>query len=246
MLLILSRPVKKACERTPSAEEGRLAGHLSLALCQGVEVGEELGEADGGGFGSVDLGVAGGAEGGDGEGHGDAVVGAGVDVRAMEVLVTGNLKAVFVFGESGSHGAEVFGDEGDAVGLFDAELAGITDGDAVGGVRGDGGEDGELIDDLGGEGAADVHASETIGRDVDLDGADEFAVLLFDVEDLDFSAEGGDDVEQGGAGGVHADAVEDEVGVGEEECGAEEEGCGGEVAGDGGVDGLEFLTAWNA
>jgi hypothetical protein len=76
-----------------------------------------------------------------------------------------------------------------------------------------------------------------------LDGADEFAVVLFDGEDLDAAAEGGDDVEQGGAGGVHAEGVEDEVGVGEEERGAEEEGGGGDVAGDGGVDGLEFLVA---
>ena len=45
-----------------------------LTLAEGFEVSEELGEADGGGFGSVDLGVAGGAEGGDGERHGNAVV----------------------------------------------------------------------------------------------------------------------------------------------------------------------------
>ena len=78
---------------------------------------------------------------------------------------------------------------------------------------------------------------------VDLDGADEFAVVLFDGEDLDAAAEGGDDVEQGGAGGVHAERVEDEVGVGEEERGAEEEGGGGDVSGNGGVDGVEVLAA---
>ena len=83
-----------------------------------------------------------------------------------------------------------------------------------------------------------MHAAWAAGGAVDLDGADEFAVVLFDVEDFDFAAEGGDDVEQGGSGGVHADGVEDEVGVGEEEGGAEEEGGGGEVAGDGGVDGF--------
>ena len=53
-------------------------------------MGEELGEADGGGFGSVDFGVAGGAKGCDGEGHGDAMVGAGVDLGAVEVLVAGD------------------------------------------------------------------------------------------------------------------------------------------------------------
>ena len=81
------------------------------------------------------------------------------------------------------------------------------------------------------------------GGAIDLDGADELAVALFDGEDFDAAAEGGDDVEQGGAGGVHAERVEDEVGVGEEERGAEEEGGGGDVAGDGGVDGVEALAA---
>ena len=63
------------------------------------------------------------------------------------------------------------------------------------------------------------------------------------VMDLDAAAEGGDDVEQGGAGGVHAERVEDEVGVGEEKSGAEEECGGGDVSGDGGVDGVEALAA---
>src|SRR5882757_8255649 len=108
------------------------------------------------------------------------------------MLVAGDLEAVFVFGEGGSHGLQIFCYEGDAVGLFDAEFFGVADSDAVAGVRGDGGEDGELVDDLGGERSADVHAAWAAGRAVDLDGANEFAVVLFDVEDLNFSAEGGD------------------------------------------------------
>ena len=71
-------------------------------------------------------------------------------------------------------------------------------------------------------------------------------MLLFDVEDFDLAAEGGDDVEQRGAGGVHADGVQNEVGVWEEERGAEEEGGGGEVAGNGGVDGFERLAPGDA
>ena len=216
------------------------------ALAEGVEVGEEFGKAYGGGVCPADLSVTGGAEGGDGEGHGDAVVGAGVDGCAVQALVAGDLEAVFVLGKLSAHGSEVLDDEGDAVGLFDAELFGVANGDAVDGVRGDGGDDGEFIDDLGGEGATDVHAAWATGRAVDLDGADEFAVVLFDVEDFDLSAEGGDDVEQRGAGGVHADGVEDEVGVGEEEGGAKEEGGGGEVAGDRCVDSIEGLMAWDA
>ena len=82
------------------------------------------------------LGLAGGAEGGDGEGHGDAVVAAGVDAGAVELLVAGDVEAVFVLGDFGTHGAEVFGDEGDAVGLLDAELLGVADADAVARCRG--------------------------------------------------------------------------------------------------------------
>ena len=126
-----------------------------LAVGERVERGEELGEGDGGGFGAQDFGVAFGAEGGDGEGHGDAVVGAGVDLRAVEALVAGDLQAVGALGEVGSHGAEVLSDEGDAVGLLDAEFLGVADDEAAAGVGRDGGEDGKLVDDLGGERAAD-------------------------------------------------------------------------------------------
>src|ERR1700678_4281914 len=56
----------------------------------------------------------------------------------------------------------------------------------------------------------------------------------------------GVEVEQRGAGGVHAERVEDEVRVGEEQGGAEEEGGGGDVAGDGGIDGFEALVAGDA
>jgi hypothetical protein len=151
-----------------------------------------------------------------------------------------------VFGEGGAHGFEIFGYEGDAVGFFDAEFFGVADGDAFVGVGGDGGEDGEFVDDLGRESSAYVHAARAGGGAVNLDGADEFAVVLLDVEDFDLSAERGDDVEERGAGGVHADGVEDQVGVGEEERGAEEEGGGGEVAGDGCVGGCQFLVAGDA
>ena len=71
-------------------------------------------------------------------------------------------------------------------------------------------------------------------------------MVLFDVEDADLCTEGGDDIEQGGARGIHAERVEDELRVGKEEGGGEEEGGGGEVAGDGGVDGVEFLAALDA
>lgn len=123
---------------------------LVSGRAEGLEVCEELGEGDGGGFGSFDLSFGGGAKGGDGEGHGYAVVGAGVDGCSVEGLVAGDGEAVGVFGEGCAHGAQVFGYEGDAVGLFYAEFPGVADDEAGAGVGGDGGEDRELVDELGG------------------------------------------------------------------------------------------------
>ena len=131
-------------------EFGDVVSGWPLADGEFVEPVKELGEADAGGFGALDFGVSGGAEGGDRKGHGDTVVVAGVDRGAVQGLVAGDVHAVFVFGDFGAHGAEASYDEGDAVGFFDAEFFGVADAEAVGGVRGDGGEDGEFVDELGG------------------------------------------------------------------------------------------------
>src|SRR5260370_17635133 len=66
-LVSLSISQNKAGSQNKAASDGD-----GLALAEGVEVGEELGEADGGGFGSVDLGVALGSQCSDATGHGDA------------------------------------------------------------------------------------------------------------------------------------------------------------------------------
>ena len=113
----------------------------------------------------------------------------------MEALVAGISRPSSCSVKVAPHGFQVLGDEGDAVGLFDAEFAGVADGDSVDGVGCDGGEDREFVDDLSGERSADVHAAGAAGGAVDLNGADEFAVVLFDVEDFYFSAKRGDDVE---------------------------------------------------
>ena len=47
-----------------------------------------------------------------------------------------------MFDDDGAHGAETGGGEGDAVGLFDAQLFRVADADAVARVGCDGGEDG--------------------------------------------------------------------------------------------------------
>ena len=116
------------------------------------------------------------------------MVAAGVDLCAVELLVAGDVHAIGMFGDFGSHSAEVLDDEGDAVGLFDAELVGVADMDASSGVGCDGGQDREFIDELGGERAGDGGAAKALWGCGDLDGADEFRMLVFQVEDGDLQA----------------------------------------------------------
>ena len=215
------------------------------ALGDAVEQVKEFGERDGGGFGSANEGVAGDAQGGDGKGHGDAVVSTGVDFGGVESLASGDVETVFNLVDFGTHGAEVLGDERDAVGFLDAELAGVADADSVFGVRGDGGERGQLVDKVRGERARDGGSSEAVAGRVDLHGADELSIFLFEVEHADLRAQCHEHVEQRGTRGVHPERVEDKVGAGEERGCAEKEGRGGDVSGDGGIDGVELLRAIN-
>ena len=175
---------------------------------------------------------------------------AGVDGGPVELLIAGDVEAVLVLGELGAHGAKIAGDKIDAVGLLNAQLFGVADRHAGAGVGGDGGEDGDLVDELRGEGAGDVEGlgeGSGIRIGVYLDRADELAVKLLDREDANLQAEGGDDVEEDGPGGVHAEGVEHQVALRKEEGGGEEEGGGGEVAGDGEFgDGVEVLGAGDA
>jgi hypothetical protein len=70
-------------------------------------------------------------------------------------------------------------------------------------------------------------------------------VALFDVEHLDAAAERDNHIEQGRPRRIHADRIEDKVGVREQQCGAQEECGGGDVSGDRGFDRLQLLTAGN-
>ena len=83
------------------------SGSGGLAFGDQIEQIEEFREADGGGFGALDQRVAFGAKGGDAEGHGDAVVAAGVDGGAVKVLAAGDIEAIFEFLDFGAHGAKI-------------------------------------------------------------------------------------------------------------------------------------------
>ena len=103
--------------------------------------------------------------------------------------------------------------------------------------------DGQLVDELRGESAADFGGAKALGRRCDLNGADEFGVFFFEIENGDVRAEGGEHIEQRGAGGIEADGVKNQAGAGEERGGAEEKCCRGKIAGDGCIDGVERLRA---
>ena len=126
-----------------------------LAFGDQVEQVEELGEADGGGFGALNQGFTFGAEGGNAEGHGDAVVAAGIDDGSVELLAAGDIEAIFELFNFCAHGAKIACDEGDAIGFLDAQFLGVANANAAAGVRADGGEDGKFVDELRGESAAD-------------------------------------------------------------------------------------------
>ena len=120
-----------------------------------VQQVEEFREADGGGIGALNERVTSGAEGCDAKGHGDAVIAAGVNDRAVEGLAAGDIEPIVKLLDFGAHGAEIFGDEGDAVGFLDAELARAADANAAAGEGRDSSEDGQLVNELSGESAAD-------------------------------------------------------------------------------------------
>lgn len=216
---------------------------ICSALGDEVEEIEEFGEADGGGFGALDEGFTFGAQRGYAEGHGDAMISAGVDDGSVQLLSSRDVQSIFKFFHLGAHGAEISRDESNAIGFLDAEFLGIADADAAAGVGADGGEDGKFIDELCRECAADLGGAKALGVGGDLYGADEFGVGFLNLQHGDARAQGGEDIEERGARGVEADAVEDEAGVREERGGAEEEGGGRDVAGDGGLDGVQRLRS---
>lgn len=182
-----------------------------------------------------------GAEGGDGAGHGDAMVAAGVDFGGVELLLSGDVEAIGEGLDVCAEEAEVGGGGFDAVGFLDSEFGGVLDEEALVAACAEDGEDGDFVDEGGGPFAFDDATFEVGAADEEV--ADGFAVAHGDIQDFDFDTHGDEEVDEGGAGGVESDAVEDDTGAGDDGGGDEEEGGGGEVAGDGEVAGLELGAA---
>src|SRR4029077_18630795 len=217
---------------------------LKLALDEAFQGLKKGREGDDGGVGAIDLGVTLGPQGGDGEGHGDPVIAEGVEVGAVQFLAAGNGDAIFVFFDLGSPGTQVGGNGFNAVALLDAKFLGVADADALFGEGRDGGEHGECVDEGGGISASDFGRFQVLAFDAD--GAHQLAVLLFELRDRDANTEADEDVEQAGAGGIHQERVNHQLGSRKQRGGAEKEGSAGEVAGDTSFDGLQFLPTGNA
>ena len=107
----------------------------ALSFRDVIQQVEELREADGGRFRSLDERFAFGPQRSYAEGHGDAMVAAGVDGRAVQRLSAGHVQAVLKLGYLRAHGAQVLRHQCDAVGLLDAQFLCVADADAAAGVR---------------------------------------------------------------------------------------------------------------
>ena len=74
----------------------------------------------------------------------------------MEGLAAGNIEAVLEFLNFGAHGAKVPHHQGDAIRFLHPQFPGVADADASAGVGSNCGEDGQFIDELGSQSAADL------------------------------------------------------------------------------------------
>ena len=89
------------------------------------------------------------------------MVSAGIDDGAVKLLAAGDVEPIFELFHFRTHGAEIARDQRDAVRLFDAQFLRIANADAAAGVRADGGEDGQFVDELRGQCSADLGGAQT-------------------------------------------------------------------------------------
>ena len=84
------------------------------------------------------------SQGGNAEGHGDAMIAERFECRTVQRLSAGNIQAVLAFFDLRSHATEIDSERGNAVGLLDPQFFRIADFDSLLGVRRDGGQDGNF------------------------------------------------------------------------------------------------------
>jgi hypothetical protein len=121
---------------------------LKLSFCNLIQQVEEFREADGGGVGALDESLALGAQCGYAEGHRDAVIAAGVDGCTMKILAAGHVEAILKLNHLGTHCPQILRDKGDAIRFLRAQLACVANTDAAAGIRGDGRQYRQFINQL--------------------------------------------------------------------------------------------------
>ena len=188
----------------------------------------------------VDAAVAFGGEGGDAEGHGDAMVAKRIECGGTEALAAFDAEAVGPDVDLDAHAAKVFGHGGDAISLLDAQFARVPHFETT--ARGtEHGEHRDFVNQGRRQGTLQNAALNLATGDAQI--ADRFAAVVVEVEHFDRSADRSQKIQQGGARGVEADAFQDQVGVVGQQGGDQEKGGRGEVAGNGERLGLQLGTA---
>ena len=156
----------------------RLLQQRLLSLRDKVEQIKKLRKADGCSLGALDQGISLGAQGGYAEGHGDAMVAAGVDGRSMQSLTAGDIEPVLKLLHVRAHGPQIARDQSDAIRFLDAQFLRIANADAAARAGSDGGKHRKFVDQLGRQRAADFRRPKSGFGSRDLNRADEFGVQI--------------------------------------------------------------------
>src|SRR5205085_11352863 len=98
------------------------------------------------------------------------------------------------------HTTQIRCHRGDAIRFFYTQLSGVANLNAAISVGRNGGEHGKLVDEQSRLRARDLKRAQRAVLHFHC--ADEFAVLLFQIDDAYANAESGEDIEDSGAGGV--------------------------------------------
>ena len=193
---------------------------------------EKLGIGDGCTIGVFDEGIAFGGEASYSEGHGDTVIAARFDFRAVDFagVAAFDAQAIGEFFHFRAHFAEVFSEGGYAVTFLDAQFGGVANFDSLFSERTKSGEHGEFVNQKGNEFTGNAATSERCAFDDQV--ADEFALRALQVQNRERRAQGLEEIENGRARGIQADIGDEEIGLGQQGCGRDEENGGRKIAGD--------------
>jgi len=208
---------------------------------EAAQFSKELGIGDGGAVSIVDHGIAFGGEAGNGEGHGDAMIAARFDFRAMHFAGVAALdaQAIGEFFHLGAHLPKIFGESGDAIAFFHAQLSSVANLDAFFGERPESSEHGQLVNQQGHESARNVATLQ--GSAVDAQITDQFTLRALQIEDSERSAHGLEEIENGRTGRIQAHIGDEEIRFRQQRRSGDEEHGRGDISRD--IEGLGLQRA---